>query len=238
MKLAIMQPYFFPYLGYFQLLAAVDRFVFLDDVHYTPRTWINRNRLLRQGQAVYCTVPVRGGSQNKRICDVGLAEEGESPRWRRKLLAGLQQDYRAAPQFEPVYALVASVLNAPAAGIAELARHSVQAVVAYLGGTTQVLPSSAIYGNQALSGQARILDICRREGAATYINAPGGRALYQPEAFKQAGVQLCFLQPSLPAYPQFQQAFVAGLSIIDVLMFNPPQVVAAMLGLAQVAPPA
>lgn len=234
MKLAIMQPYFFPYLGYFQLLAAADRFVFFDDVHYMPRSWIHRNRLLRQGEPAYFGVPVSGGSQNRRICEVSVVTDGDPSRWRRKLLAGLAQEYRAAPYFAATFALAESVLRQPAEHIGALARYSVLAAAQLLGVNTQIVASSNIYDNQGLKGQERILDICRREGATSYLNAPGGRALYDPAAFAQAGITLKFLQPALPPYAQFQAPFVAGLSIIDVLMFNPPETVAAMLSLAQV----
>ena len=219
-----MQPYLFPYLGYFQLIAAVDRFVVYDDVSFIKNGWINRNRILgggaagREPEPAYFTVPLEGASSFKAIREVGVSPD---PRWRAKLLKTLAQTYARAPCFREVYPLVESVLGATEARVSALAVASLRAVAAYLALEAEFVPSSAAYENGELRGQERVLDICRREGATTYVNPSGGRELYARDAFAARGVTLRFLEPQLRAYPQLRPPFVPGLSIIDVLMFNP-----------------
>jgi hypothetical protein len=216
--LAVMQPYVFPYLGYLQLMAAVDRFVLLDDVGFIKRGWIHRNRILVQGGPHRFTIPLVRPSQNRRICDTELA----GGPWRDELCRTLERAYRRAPCFEPAMALVREVLAGGDRTIAELARRSLAAVCAYVGRGVDWVQTSQVYGNAERRGADRILDICRLEGAGTYVNAPGGRDLYDAEAFAAQGVALRFLAPELTPYSQFGNPFVPGLSVIDALMFNDP----------------
>lgn len=228
MKVAVMQPYFLPYIGYFQLMATADVFVLLDDVSFINRGWVNRNRLLLNGQPWLFTLPLAGASQNRRICDLALAEP---PRWRERLLATVDQAYRRAPQHAPVRALLERVLHAARPDLAGLLLESLREVATLLSIDTLIRPSSRAYGNDSLKGQERILDICRREGATTYLNAPGGSALYDPAAFEASGIALRFVQPLPTSYSQHGDApHVPWLSILDVLMFNEPATVRRMLG--------
>lgn len=217
--IAIMQPYIFPYLGYFQLMAAAERFVIYDDVQYIKGGWINRNRLLVNGQPFLFTIPLDAPSPNRNICDIAL--NARQP-WREKLLQTIGQSYRRAPHFEPVFGLLERVfMNADAQTIADLVRVSFTELVAYLELPVELVPTSSHYGNQHLRSQERVLDICRREGATEYVNAQGGRELYDHETFEANGLKLHFLQPELKPYQQLGKgAFVPGLSIIDVLMNN------------------
>lgn len=226
MKLAVMQPYLFPYLGYFQLIAAVDRFVFFDDVNYINRGWINRNRLLIGGAPRYFTVPLRGASQFDKIDRVAV-EPGEV--WKRKMLASVRQSYARAPHVGPVAGLLDAVLHGGGDTIADLARASVRGVCDYVGLAPDFVASSAAYGNAHLAGEDRIIDICRQEGATCYVNPPGGRALYHEERFAAHGIALRFHAPRLAPYPQFGAAFEPALSILDVLMFNAPEAARAMI---------
>lgn len=226
MKLAIMQPYLLPYLGYFQLVAQVDSFVFYDDVNFIKNGWINRNRLLAGGEARYFTIPLQGASSFARIADVGVQPAAA---WRRKMLNTVRQSYSRAPSFDAVFALLEDVLEPSCERIAELAKRSVAAVAGYLGLGTQFEWTSAVYGNEALGGAARVLDICRRAGAAHYYNLPGGRELYDADEFAAAGVTLHFIEPHLPPYAQGRHEFVPGLSILDVLMWNEREAAARMV---------
>lgn len=226
MRLAIMQPYFFPYLGYFQLLARVDRFVFYDDVNFIKNGWINRNRLLLSGEVRYFTVPLAGASPFVSISQVGIQPAAH---WRRKMLESIRQSYAKAPCFEPVFQLVTGVLAGESAGIGELAKRSVTAVASYLGLPADFVWTSAAYANDTLAGSERVLDICGREGAHEYWNLPGGRELYDAASFAARGVELHFLEPHLPEYPQGGGGFQRGLSIVDVLMWNEAPSVVAML---------
>ncbi|MCI1188896.1 WbqC family protein [Hymenobacter sp. DH14] len=215
---AIMQPYLFPYIGYFQLLAAADCFVVYDDVQFIKGGWINRNRILINGKPFLFTVPLDSPSPNRNICDIDL---GTNALWRSKLLQTIAQGYRRAPHFEQVFALVERVLNnSNARTIADLIRVSLVEIVAYLGLNIEIIPTSTQYGNRHLRNQERVLDICRLEQATNYVNAQGGRVLYDKEIFAINNIELNFLVTTMRPYPQGKGEFVPGLSIIDVLMHN------------------
>ena len=232
MKLALMQPYFFPYPGYFSLLHSADRFVFYDDVQYIKNGWINRNRILIGGAPKYITVPLLDASASSRIDQVVIAS-GQG--WQRKMLESLRHGYSKAPYFGAVESLVRGVVVAGESHISELAKASVCAVAGYLGLSAQIVRSSTGYGNSALRGVDRVLDICRRERASEYLNLPGGRELYDPQQFRAAGIALEFVEPAATPYPQFSAGFRPFMSIVDMLMHNPPAAVLAMLGPGRLA---
>jgi hypothetical protein len=217
MRLAIMQPYFFPYVGYFQLAQAVDRFVFYDDVQFIKNGWINRNRILTDSGVAYLTIPITNGSMNHQILEVMPVIS--SSRFGRKLSLQLQHAYKKTPNYDVILPLIEKVMFKSGVSIAELASDSVRSVFAYLGcGPEWVTSSGRAYGNEALSGQDRIIDICKREGAQEYVNLAGGAALYDPVAFQEQGIELSFLHPRIEPYSQLVGEFVPGLSIIDLMM--------------------
>lgn len=221
-----MQPYLFPYLGYFALVAAVDCFVFYDDVAFIRNGWINRNRWLLDGRVVYFTAPLRDASSFRPIRDIQVADERP---WRRKMLASLRQHYGGARHYDEVSRLVQGVVASSETAIAALAKASVRACARYLGLATEFVDSSARYRNAQLRGAQRVLDICRREGATHYANLPAGRALYDAQDFRGQGIGLRFIDPPLLEYRQAAPGFVADLSIIDVLMHNDVERVRAAL---------
>ena len=223
-----MQPYLFPYIGYFQLIHAVDRYVIYNDVAFMKNGWINRNNILVGGHAHLFAVPLQDQSSFKLINEVCTDERGYD-RWRSKFLRTLQQAYAKAPQLGPTMDLVERVLLPGATRIGEIAFHGIREVNKYLGIKTVLIPSSTIYDNKHLSGQDRVLDICAKENATHYINAQGGVALYDRESFRSQGLKLSFIKPKLVPYNQFKGPFVPGLSIIDVLMFNTAEHATAML---------
>lgn len=218
MKLAIMQPYLFPYLGYFQLIHSVDRFVFYNDVDFIKRGWINRNRILVNGRPFLFTVPVKQASQNRKINKTRISPNG---RWQVKLVRTIDQSYRDAPGFTTAFPLIESVLTRPYVTVDQLSIASVRAVAELLGLTTSFDASAGKYDNEELSGADRVLDICRLEGASSYVNMEGGSDLYDRGRFEDQGVELRFLKPVLPEYDAGVRGSVGGLSIIDVLMHNP-----------------
>lgn len=233
MRLAIMQPYLFPYLGYFQLIAAADKFVFYDDVNYIKNGWINRNQLILSKAVAYFTVPLSGMSPFSKINEVDVQPAGP---WQRKMVESVRQSYARAPFFAAAFPLFESVIQSGAPKVGELARRSVVAVCDYLGLKTVLEPTSGRYQNQALSGPARVIDICKQEGASEYVNMEGGRELYDARVFEEHGVKLHFLKAVLPPYPQAgMPEFKAGLSIIDVLMFNDRDAANEMLQKYQLA---
>ena len=228
MKLAIMQPYLFPYLGYFQLIAAVDKFVLYDDVAFIKQGWINRNQILLHGHPHLFTVPLQAASSNRQILETAVSRH-DYPRWKDRFLKTIALAYSKAPYYEPIRAMLCQVLAFDPGTINELAGRSISAVCRFLRLPTNIEPSSTLYGNEHLRGQERVLDICAREGATLYINAFGGHELYSREAFASHGIALRFLRSRLPPYRQFNHHFVPGLSFLDILMFNPPEDIRLML---------
>lgn len=234
MTLAIMQPYLLPYAGYYQLMMAVDKFVILDDVAFINRGWINRNRILVNGVAQYFTVPLESASQNKMISETTVISDGK---WKIKLERTVEMAYKKAPFFKEVFPLFASIIQYSDLNLSAFLFHSAKLVNEFLGIDKTLVASSAIYGNRHLKGQARIIDICRQEKASTYINPPGGRALYDAGLFSKQNIELLFLKPELNEYPQQGiKQFIPGLSILDQLMNLDKQVVLNQLNCYSLEP--
>lgn len=219
MRLAIMQPYFLPYIGYFQLMAAVDKFILLDDVNYINRGWINRNRIFVQGAPHWITVPLIGASQNRLIRDILISPDS---RWRTKMLRSVESAYRNFPQFDGVFPRLETIVTSAESNLSQFLFQSLQAIADYLGLSVPIEPTSSIYEKGSLTGADRILDICRREGATTYVNATGGRALYDLERFRDYGIELRFVEPRMNELQlQYDEATGPSLSIVDLLLRNP-----------------
>jgi len=212
-----MQPYFFPYLGYWQLINAVDKFVIYDDVNFIKGGWINRNRILGRGEPLRINLQLHQASSNKLINQVELLGNRA---YIAKQLKTLQACYRKAPCYQEVYPVLEGILTQPEANLARYLLGLIRQVCEYLGIGTELLVSSSLAKNNALRGQAKVLEICRILGADWYINAIGGKVLYARQDFATRGIKLSFLSSKASSYPQFNHAFVPQLSIIDVLMFN------------------
>jgi len=226
MKLAIMQPYFFPYIGYWQLIHAVDRFVIYDDVNFIKKGWVNRNRILINGEPTHITASILKASQNKRICDLSL---DPWPVWKSKMVKSIEMAYRKAAFFAEVYPLIENLVHQETDNLSNYLSYQLQVMASFMGMNTEFVVASRRYKDNDLSGQARILDICKREGATHYVNLQGGQALYERAAFTQCGMDLTFLIPSNIEYKQFGSAYVPWLSIIDVMMFNSKNQLRTML---------
>ena len=181
MKLAIMQPYIFPYIGYFQLIKAVDKFVIYDDVNFINRGWINRNRILVNGKDSLFTIPLKEASQNKLINEI---EVNWDDAWKSKWLKTLEQSYKKAPCFQQVRPILEQTLEQEKTIFSEIIVENLKLINAYLGITTEIISSSSIYQNTELKAQTRIVDICLQEKANHYINPIGGIELYQKEVFE------------------------------------------------------
>ncbi|CAO4149444.1 WbqC family protein [Methylorubrum thiocyanatum] len=222
---AIMQPYLFPYIGYFQLIAAVDQFVIYDTVKYTKKGWINRNRFLRDGAPVTFTLPLEKDSDQLDIRERRVAAGFEPDR----LCAQIAQAYRHAPHRHETMPLVEEVLSYASADLFDHLRHGLLRTCAHLGIATPIRTASAIEGATDLRRQDRVIDLCERLGAATYVNPIGGTTLYDRAAFAQRGIALRFLRARPLVYPQGPHPFVPWLSILDVLMFNPRTALKAVL---------
>jgi hypothetical protein len=216
---AIMQPYIFPYIGYFQLINAADVFVLYDDVNYIKQGWINRNKVLNNNEAFLFTIPVEAASSYKKINETGINVKLFKS-WSRKFEKLLATNYKQSRYFDEIFTVVEQTLNKNYSTIGELNCTAIKTVCEYLDIATKLKTSTGKYDNEHLSGQDRVIDISLQENAEIYLNASGGRALYDKEAFAKHAINLHFIAPELKTYAQLNQTFVPGLSIIDVLMFN------------------
>lgn len=228
MKIGIMQPYFMPYIGYWQLINAVDKFVLLDDVNYIMRGYINRNHILLNGRLYRFTIPIEKASQNKLICETKL----NFPKSKKHdLLKTVCSAYKKAPYYEQVMPLIEDIINSEETDLTKFIWYSIEKIAGYLHIYTQVSISSQLDKNQDLKAEARIIEICERLGADIYINPCGGRSLYCRSHFEQKGIKLFFLDTKKEniIYQQYQNEFVQNLSIIDVLMFNSVQAIKIFL---------
>lgn len=212
-KLAVMQPYFFPYLGYFQLIRAVDAFVVYDDVNYIKGGWINRNYILTNRDKQLITLPLQDASQNKLINQIEVGGQ-------HRILKSLYHSYGKAPYFDAIYPVIEDIFAQIEKNLARFLEYQLRCICEYLGLHTQWHISSALKKDNGLCGQEKVLSICEELGATHYINAPGGKALYDQQSFATRGLQLSFIQSREVSYRQFGTRFLPSLSIIDVLMFN------------------
>lgn len=218
MKLGIMQPYFMPYIGYWQLMNLVDRYVIYDDVNFIKGGWINRNRILVNGIPKYFNVPMLGASPNLRINEV-VVDHNEAVI--RKNLRILEAAYRKAPCYDIVYPMLEEILWCAEDNIAKYIEHSFRVICKYLDIKTELVVSSDLDKDNTLKGQDKVIAICRLLGATEYYNAIGGQELYSYEAFRENGVGLYFVKSKDIVYRQFDNEFQPNLSMIDVMMFNP-----------------
>ena len=217
MTLGIMQPYLFPYIGYFQLINSVDKFVIYDDVNFIKQGWINKNRILLNCNEYAFTVPLSNASSFQTI-DKTAINYKLFPAWKDKFLKTLAQAYTKAPNYAVVAELVNNVLSQNQETISQMALTSIADIYSYLGLEKDIVPTSACYNNNEFKASERVIDICKKEGATAYINPIGGQELYAKAAFAAAGLQLNFIKSHKIEYPQFKCAFVPWLSIIDLLM--------------------
>jgi len=221
MKVAIMQPYFFPYAGYLQLIAAVDIFIVYDNIKYTKKGWINRNRMLQNGKDVMFSLPLKSDHDSLDVCERRLAADFN----RDKLLNQFEGAYRRAPYFKQTFPLVEQIVRHEDANLFRFLQYSIDRTCAHLGITTELRVSSDINIDHGLKNQDKVLALCDAVRASIYVNAIGGMELYSKESFREKGIELQFIKSKPFEYAQFGDAFVPWLSIIDVMMFNPVDVI-------------
>ncbi len=207
-----MQPYIFPYLGYYQLVHSCDRFVLYDDVTFIKQGYINRNSILSNGRALRFTLPVPGASSNRRIGDLRFSEQTG------KVTKSIQQAYSKAPFFDDVYPIVERVVEHMDRGIAALCGKGISEVFEYIGLHKEILRSSELDYDRGASAEHKIIQICHALGSRSYINSIGGKKLYDKASFTAQGCELSFIQMKAVEYNQGMSDFVPNLSIIDVLM--------------------
>lgn len=219
MKIAIMQPYFFPYIGYFQLINAVDEFVIYDNIEFTKKGWINRNRILVNGRDSYITLPLKGDSDYLEVRKRFLADSWS--RERKTMLNRITGAYRKAPNFRLVYPLIENCVLFDESNLFRFVLNSLNLVNEFLQIGTPVLVSSTISIDHGLPSEKKVMALCKARQATEYINPIGGIKLYQKDDFQREGLDLHFLKSKdTIVYKQFDHDFIPWLSIIDVMMFN------------------
>ena len=216
MTLGIMQPYFMPYIGYWQLMAAVDTYVVYDDVNYIKGGWVSRNNILLNGQKHMFTITLNGASPNKLFNEITIKDDF------KKFSRLIESAYRKAPYYAEVTALLEKIYSYEDKSLGAFMLHSFQVVLDYLEIDTKLVLSSTIEKDNSLRGKDKVKHICNLLDADTYYNAIGGQELYDKNDFKADGIDLHFVKTELSPYPQLNNEFVPGLSMIDVLMFNHP----------------
>lgn len=215
----IMQPYLYPYIGYFQMVQKCNKFIYYDDVSFIKKGWINRNRI-RSGSSEHIFVtPVTKASQNRKINETFLTSD---QLWINKLQKSLDMNYSGSKNYEEVSALVMNTLtkySVPTNTIADLAIASLESVISYFDLPIIRKRSSMLekkFENENRSN--RLINISKSQGCTRYINSIGGKKLYSKEEFKEHGIELCFLNAEIREYQQTKAPFIKGLSIIDLLM--------------------
>lgn len=223
MRLGIMQPYFFPYLGYWQLLANVDKYVVYDDVTYIKGGWINRNNFLINGQKNLLTMRLEKANSYTLIKDITIKDDFV------KFLKTIEMGYKKAPFFEDSFRLLKDICQCPDKKLGQFLFNSHIKICEYLGIDTELILSSSFEKHTELKGKDKVISICKQLGADEYINAIGGQELYDKKEFAENGIRLNFLQANLREYRQLKNEFVSGLSIIDIMMFNSKEEIKEML---------
>lgn len=215
-KVGIMQPYFVPYIGYFQLIDAVDEFVIYDNIQYTKKGWINRNRILQNGEPKYITLSLEKDSDYLDVADRRLAKSFD----RKKMYDKIKMAYKKAPYYAEVEEMIEKIIFYQTDHLFEYIYNSVREICRYLEIETPIYVSSTLNYDNHLKGQDKVLAICKERNADIYINAIGGMKLYHKKAFEEENMKLLFIKPQLEVYHQFQNEFQEAMSIIDCMVFN------------------
>ena len=225
-----MQPYFFPYIGYWQLINAADAFIIYDNIQYTKKGWINRNRFLQNGHDALFTIPLKKDSDFLNVKDRYIADTFD----KQKLIAQLRAAYLKSPEYNNVMPLIENCILYAINNLFDYIFYSVKNVCNYLDIKTKFHISSQIDINHGLKGQDKVIELCKKMNASVYINPVGGRELYSKEAFKNNAIELKFLESTEVKYAQFNHEFVPWLSIIDIMMFNSKGKISEFLNLYKI----
>lgn len=222
MRFGLMQPYFFPYLGYFQLINAVDTFMIYDDVNFIKGGWINRNYIISNKTRHLITLPVQMASPSKLINQIDIIQ-------RHKILKTIAQAYCKAPNFHLFYPCLRDIFDTDEVNLAKFVTRTIVKLCIFMGICTKIVVSSDLIGKSDCKGSDRVINICKSIGANVYINAIGGQDLYSKEEFRSHSLELLFLEMQPILYKQGVNEFLPCLSIIDVLMYNGEESMADLL---------
>lgn len=224
MKIAVMQPYIFPYIGYYQLVYSVDTFVFYDDVNFINRGYVNRNNILVNGEVKLFTIPLIKASQNKKILDI-YCQENVS-----KIIKTIHQSYSKAPYFNAVMPIVEKVLTSENRSLSYISSSSIKAVFEYLGIEREFILSSSLTYDRSEPAADKLISICKLFNSDSYINSIGGMSLYNKDYFSLQGINLEFIKKENTIYTQYESDFVDNLSMLDVMMWCSKDNIIKLLG--------
>lgn len=213
-----MQPYFLPYIGYFQLIEAVDEFIVYDNIQFSKKGWFHRNRMLQNGKDEFFSLSLKKDSDyldvNQRQLSDSWHADGE------KLLRKIKENYRKAPYFADIYPLIEKIFSFEDKNLFNFLLNSILEICRLLEIKTKITVSSNLEIDHTLKSQDKVIALTKAAGGSTYLNPIGGLELYNPKAFEEENITLQFHKARPFSYPQFNQEFVAWLSILDLLMFN------------------
>lgn len=218
MKVGIMQPYFFPYIGYFQLIASVDKFVIYDNIEYSKKGWVNRNRILINGKDDYITIPILKDSDYLQISERNTVNKADKSV--QKIINKINTSYCKSTYFEEVFPLIKNIILNPEQNLFKYLNNSLIEILKYIEIDTEIVISSGLNINHKLKSKEKVIAICKNLKADQYINPIGGIDLYNKSFFSENSINLNFLKPDYFEYPQYNYNFVPWLSIIDIMMFN------------------
>lgn len=213
-----MQPYFFPYIGYFQLFKEIDEFIIYDRIKYTKKGWINRNRILTTNGVDHISLPIKKDSDFLYVYERSLSDSWEKEKI--KLINKLKNSYNKAPFFKEHFPIVLECLNQEEKNLFEFIFNTIKIINSFLDLKTPIIKYSELNINDELKGQDKVIEICKKVDAKIYVNPIGGVSLYSKENFNNENIKLNFLKVNNVFYKQRNSDFIESLSIIDVLMYN------------------
>lgn len=227
MTLAIMQPYFFPYIGYWQLINAVDTFVIYDNIQFSKKGWFHRNNILLNGKKTLFSIPLKKDSDSLDVVDRFISDGADKEI--NKIIRQVENGYKKAPYFKDIFPMIKEIFQNDEKNLFEYIYNSVVKICDYLEIDTKILISSEININHTLKSQDKVMALNKALNATKYINPIGGTELYDFQKFKKENIELCFLESDVPEYKQFADEFTSYLSIIDIMMFNSKDEIKEML---------
>lgn len=215
MKLAIMQPYFFPYIGYFQLINSVDTFVIYDDVNYIKGGWINRNKIASKStgnKPVYFGLTLEKQSSFEKIYEV---KTRQNDFYNDKLKTKISHCYKKSPHYDKVFPLFKEVIDLDSNYLTDINYYGIKKICKFLNINTKIIKTSRQISNNNLSGQDRIIDICKKLNCTKYINAIGGRQLYNSKDFHSNGIDLKFVNTIPVDYEWWDLSIIHQMMTFD-----------------------
>ena len=227
MKVAIMQPYFLPYIGYFQLINAVDVFVVYDNIQFSKKGWFHRNRILVNSKDEYFTLPLKKDSDYLNVNQRWLSDSWEQEKL--KTLRIIKENYKKAPFYLSSLPIIEEIFNFKSTNLFDFIYNSIIKINSILDIKSKIVLSSTLAIDHELKAQLKVLAICENLQASHYINPIGGILLYDAPSFEKRKIGLSFLKSKNIHYPQFNNEFLPWLSILDIMMFNDISTIKAWL---------